>query len=192
MNAREVEAIARDLARSRTRIREAAGFGAACLAVALATAPMSLTVAAACAAGAVTGALIATFGSLARQGRIEKLALDPLAYELPEVSRYAKRLATHLERERLAAWILEILHEAASIPGNRYLTARVVRYADELAALGADLSDPHAEIRPASAVAAHLLLTQAVESPLYNPAVPADRLPAIIASIRLGITRSPA
>ena len=100
------------------------------------------------------------------------------------------RLASHLERERLAAWILEILREAASIPGNRYLTARVVRYADELAALGADLSDPHAEIRPASAVAAHLLLTQAVESPLYNPAVPADRLPAIIANIRLGITRS--
>jgi hypothetical protein len=38
----------------------------------------------------------------------------------------------------------------------------------------------------------HLLLTQAVESPLYNPAVPADRLPAIIANIRLGITRTSA
>jgi hypothetical protein len=192
MNAREVEAIACDLARSRRRIREAAVFAAACLVVALASAPFSLSLAVAFAAGAVTGTLLATFGRLARQGKIERLALDPLAHELPEVSRYAERLTSQLERERLAAWIVEILREAASIPGNRYLTARVVRYADELAALHDDLSDPHAEIRPASAVAAHLLFTQAVDSPLYNPAVPADRLPAIIANIRLGITRSSA
>jgi hypothetical protein len=192
MNARQVEAVGRDLARSRTRIREAEVFAAACAVVALATAAFSVGVAAAFAAGAVTGALLATFGTLSRQGQIAKLALDPLAHELPEVSRYANRLATDLERERLAAWIIEILREAASIPGNRYLTARVIRYADELAALGDDLSDPHAVIRPTSAAAAHLLLTQAVDSPLYNPAVPADQLPAIIASIRLGITRSSA
>jgi hypothetical protein len=135
---------------------------------------------------------LATIGKLSRQGQIAKLALEPLAHELPEVSRYANRLTTRPERERLAAWIVEILGEAASIPGNRYLAHRVIRYADELAALGADLSDPSAEIRPTSAAAAHLLLTQAVDSPLYNPAVPADRLPAIIASIRLGITRSSA
>ena len=171
MNAREVEAIARDLARSRT-IREAAGFGAACLAVALATAPMSLTVAAAFAVGAVAGVLVATVGRLSRREQIARLAVDPLAHQLPEVSQYAKRLASHCERERLAGWIVEILGEAASIPGNRYLTARVLRYADELAALGEDLSDPEVEIRPASAAAAHRLLTQAVDSPLYDPTVP--------------------
>lgn len=192
MNARQVEAVARDLARSRTRIREATWFAATCAVVASATVAFSVAIAVALAAGAVTGALLATFGRLSRQGRIAKLAVDPLAHELPEVSRYANRLASDFERERLAAWILEILREAASIPGNRYLTARVIRYADELAALGDDLSDPGAVIRPTSAAAAHLLLTQAVDSPLYNPAVPADQLPAIIASIRLGITRSTA
>lgn len=192
MNARQVEAVARDLARSRTRIREAQAFAALCIVVALATVAFSVGVAAAFAAGAVTGMLLATFGGLSRQGRIARLAVDPLAHELPEVSRYANRLATEPERERLAAWIVEILREAASIPGNRYLTARVIRYAEELAALGDDLSDPHAVIRPTSAAAVHLLLTQAVDSPLYNPAVPADQLPAIIASIRLGIKRSSA
>jgi hypothetical protein len=192
MNARQIEAIACDLARSRRRIRESAAIAAVCLVVSLATVPFSISVAAAFAAGALTGALASVFGRLSRQGQIARLALDPLAHELPEVSGFATRLTSHHERDRLAAWIVEILSEAASIPGNRYLTGRVIRYADELAALGDDLSDPRAEIRPSSAAAAHLLLTQAVDSPLYNPAVPAERLPAIIASIRLGITRSSA
>lgn len=184
--------MASDLARTRNRIRDAAAIAAMCLMVALATAPFAPGVAVAFAAGALTGILVAAFGRLSRQSQIARLALDPLAHDLPEVSRYAARLTTRRERERLAAWIVEILAEAASIPGNRYLTARVIRYADELAALGDELSDPFAEIRPSSAAAAHLLLTQAVDSPLYNPAVPADRLPAIIASIRRGITRSSA
>jgi hypothetical protein len=154
--------------------------------------PFALGVAGAFGAGALAGFLVASVGVLSRRDQIAQLALDPVAHELPEVSRHANRLASHLERERLAAWIVEILREAASIPGNLYLSARVIRYADDLAALGDDLSDPNAEIRPASAAAVHLLLTQAVESPLYNPAVPADRLPAIIANIRLGITRSSA
>jgi hypothetical protein len=192
MNAREVEAIGSALTRSRKRIRDAAGFAVACTIVALATAPVALGLAEAFCAGAVSGVLVAALGTLSRNDKIAQLALDPLAYELPEVSRYANRLASRLERERLADWILEILREAASIPGNWYLTARVVRYADELAALGRDLADPCAQIRPASAAAVHLLLTQAVDSPLYNPALPADQLPAIIAKIRLGISRSPA
>jgi hypothetical protein len=190
MNAREVEAIAADLRRSRRRIREAVAFAAGCTVIALGSAPVALGVAGAFAAGAATGALVAIVGRLSRLDRIAQLALDPVAHELPEVRRYANRFTSHFERERLADWIVEILRETASIPGNWYLTARVLRYADELAALGKDLTDPRVEIRPASAAAVHLLLTQAVDSPLYNPAVPGDRLPAIIANIRLGITRS--
>lgn len=173
-------------------MRETLGVAVICAFIALVALPFALGVAGAFAVGALAGLLAASFGALSRRDLIAKLALDPVTHELPEVSRYANRLATRLERERLAAWIVEILREAASIPGNLYLSTRVIRYADELAALGRDLSDPKAVIRPASAAAVHLLLTQAVESPLYNPAVPADRLPAIIANIRLGITRSSA
>ncbi len=192
MNARELEAIACHLSHSRRRIRETLGVAIVCSLIAVAAAPFDLAFAAACAAGALTGFLVALVGAISRRDQIAQLALDPLAHELPEVSRHANRLASHLERERLAAWIVEILREAAQIPGSLYLSARVIRYADELSALGQDLSDPDAVIRPASAAAVHLLLTQAVESPLYNPAVPADRLPAIIANIRLGITKSSA
>jgi hypothetical protein len=192
MNAREVEAIAYQLTHSRRRICETLGVAMFCSLIAIAALPFDLALAAACAAGALTGFLAALVGALSRRDQIAKLALDPVAHELPEVSRYANRLASHLERERLAAWIVEILREAAHIPGSLYLSARVIRYADDLAALGRDLSDPDAVIRPASAAAVHLLLTQAVESPLYNPTVPADRLPAIIANIRLGITKSSA
>ncbi len=192
MNAREGEAAARDLKRSRTRIREARAFAAVCAVVAVAALPIAVESAVAFGAGAVTAALVAIVSTLSRQDKIALLALDPLAHELPEVSRYASRLIRHLDRERLADWIAEILFESAYLPGNWYLTSRVVRYAEELTALSHDLADPCARIRPVSAAACHLLLTQAVDSPLYNPAVPADQLPAIIAKIRSGITRSSA
>jgi hypothetical protein len=191
MNAREVEASAHELARGRKRIRDSLGFGVVCAVVAVGTSPFALGLTAAFAAGAVTGVLVAIFSALALEDRIAKLALDPLAHELPEVSRFASRLVTQFERERLAQWIAEMVGEASQIPGGWFLSGRVLRYADQLAVLGEELADPISQIRPASAVALHILLTQAVDSPLYNPAVPADQLPAIIAKIRLGITRSP-
>ena len=191
MNAREVEASANDLARRGQRIRESLAFALVCVVVAVGTSPFVLGLTAAFAAGAVTGVLVATFTTLALQDRIAQLALDPLAHELPEVSRYANRLVTQFERERLAQWIADMVGEASQIPDSWFLSGRVIRYADQLAVLGQELADPITQIRPASAVALHLLLTQTVDSPLYNPAVPADQLPAIIANIRLGITRSP-
>jgi hypothetical protein len=192
MTAREVEASAHDLTRRRKRIRESVVFAVACAVVAVVAVPFALGLAAAFAAGAVTGVLVAMFSALGLQDRIAQLALDPLAHELPEVSRYASRLARQFERERLAQWIGEMVSESTHIPDSWYLSGRVILYGDQLAALGEELADPITQIRPASAAALHLLLTQAVDSPLYNPALPADQLPAIIANIRLGITRSPA
>ena len=192
MNAREVESCAYDLTRRSRRIRESLTFAAGCGVVGVAATPFAFSVAVALGAGALAGLLVAMFNVLGRQDRIAQLALDPLAHELPEVSRYANRLAGRLERERLAQWIIEMLSEAALIPDSWYLSGRVISYADELAELSEALTDPLTQIRPASAAALHLLLTQAVDSPLYNPAIPADRLPATIANIRLGITRSSA
>jgi hypothetical protein len=143
-------------------------------------------------AGALASLLAAGATALSRRERIARLALDPRAYELPEVCRYANRLTRRLERERLADWIGEMLGEAAHVPSSWFLASRVIRYADELAALSHDLADPGIQIRPASAVAAHQLLTQGVDSPLYNPALSDDQLPAIFARIRAGISRLPA
>jgi hypothetical protein len=191
MYAHDLGTIAADLERSRKRVRDARSVAFACAVIALGAWMASAVVAAAFAVGAVAGVLLSLIGTLSRQDKIALLALDPSAYELPDVSQYSYRLTHRLERERLASWIIEILAEAASIPGNWYVVPRVIRYADELAELSDDLADPYAHIRPASAAAAHLLLTQAVDSPLYNPALPDDLLQAIIAKVRLGISRSP-
>jgi hypothetical protein len=186
MTAREIDDAARELRRIRNRSIEATALSIGCALVAVAAAPVALGVTIAFAAGAGVGALVAIVSRLIRLDQIALLALEPAAYELAEVSRYASRLTGRVERERLASWLVEILGEVC-IPGNCYLEARVTRYADDLAALARDLTDPRAHVPPASAAACHLLLTQAVDSPLYNPAIPADRLPAIIRKIRLGI-----
>ena len=178
---------ARDLARRRKHQREAAAIAVALGALGLAMLPLAANFTAPLAAGAAAGVLVAVVSYLSRQDRIARLALDPLAHALPEVSQYASHLSTRLERERLASWLKEILADA-EVPGNWYLAHRVHRYAEELCALSRDLADPRAEVRPASMAACHLLLTQAIDSPLYNPAVPADLLPSIIARIRLGIS----
>ena len=192
MTAREVESAASSLACSRRRIRETAGLAGACAIGALVTLPVALTVAVAFGAGAVASCVFAVMDAVARRHRIARLALDPQAHDVPEVSRYASRLTRHLERQRLADWIVEILGEASRVPETWYLASRVLRYAEELRTLSCELADPRAEIHPTSAVAVHVLLTQAVDSPLYNPTLRAEEPPATIARIRLGISRSAA
>ena len=85
---------------------------------------------------------------------------------------------------------LGMLSEAAHIPDSWYLSGRVISYADELAELSEALVDPLAQIRPASAVALHLLLTQAVDSPLYNPAIPAETIASAMPG-RINSSRAP-
>ena len=61
-------------------------------------------------------------------------------------------------------------------------------YSGQIELLANDLASPIAQIRPSSAAACLRLLTHASESPLYNPDVPAEELPAAIRRIRLGIS----
>jgi hypothetical protein len=59
----------------------------------------------------------------------------------------------------------------------------------QLELLATELASSWARVLPASAAACRHLLTEAVESPLYNPDIPAEELPATIQRIRRGITR---
>jgi hypothetical protein len=186
MNAREVEAAARDLARRTTRWREAAVVAALCAVLAAVAAPSASTAALVLAGAAALAALLVVTNQLARREAIARLALDPEAYVLPDVYRYGMRLTGSFERERLAAWLLEIIRDAR-IAGSSYLADRVEYYTHQLELLAEELAAPSVRVRPSSAAACHLLLTQAVDSPLYNPAVPAGELPVIIARIRSGI-----
>jgi hypothetical protein len=187
MTARELDDASRDLRQMRGRTREGAALAVLSALAAVAVAPLSVIVAIACGAGAAAGGLTAIISALTRRDRIARLALEPAAYELEEVARYARRLTAYPERERLASWLGEILTEAR-IPGSWYLQGRVARHAEELATLAGELADPRARVRPSSAATCRLLLTQGVDSPLYNPAVPADELPALIRRVRLGIS----
>jgi hypothetical protein len=139
------------------------------------------------AAGTVLEAALSALALYGHRERVARLALEPSAYVLPEVARYGRPLAEPGHRARLAAWISEILADA-HLPGNLYLADRVRRFAHELETLARDLVQPDTLMQPASAVACKRLLTHPVESPLYNPRLPADELSLALRRIRAGIS----
>lgn len=119
----------------------------------------------------------------ARREQVSRLALDRAAYAIPDVAHYG-HYCIH-QRGRLAAWLAEIVADAR-VPGSLYLSDRVARFARDLERLASDLA-ASAPIDPVSAVACVRLLTEAVESPLYNPRLPPEDLLVALRRIRAGI-----
>lgn len=181
---RDLERAAKELAARRRRTREAIVLAGIALTLAGLLGPVSRPVGIAFLAGSGVEACVAAVAALGRRELISRLALEPQAYVLPEVERYGATVAS--QRERLAAWLVEILVDAAH-PGTIYLPDRVARHAGELRSLARELAAPDAAVRPPSAVACRRLLTHAVESPLYNPRLPADDLALALNRIRAGI-----
>lgn len=187
MNAREVESAAADVqstGRRTLRSFAVAGMGAS---GAAALAPFSSAIAIGLgAAGAVelTRAIVLW---LYRRERIERLALDPSAYAIPEVARFGARIAAVSERRRLAAWIDSVVHDRGQ-PLELHLVGRAGKYAHQLETLARELATPSARVDPATAVACRRLLTRPVESPLYNPNLPEEDLRALLIRIATGIT----
>jgi hypothetical protein len=137
--------------------------------------------------GGAIAALLGLASLMSRRNTIARLALDPHAYVLDEVERYGSALIRLTERQKLAAWLREVVRDAPR-PGSWYLTDRVARHAGQLEVLAAEIATPSARVRPSSAVACRRLLTHAADSPLYNYDVPAEELGATIERIRWGIT----
>ncbi|MFN8187015.1 MAG: hypothetical protein U0R69_08045 [Gaiellales bacterium] len=186
MTAREIDDAAERIRTLRRRTLEALALTAACLGlagVALAFAP-SLTLA--LAAGTAFELLVAATSFVSRRATLGRLALDPAAYEIEEVRCYGARLARPHEREILARGIQSMLKDALA-PGSLYLGDRVVYYARELDALARDLLSPAVRIHPVSVARCRALLTEAAESPLYNPRLPAEDLAAVLRRIRAGM-----
>lgn len=147
---------------------------------------LSLRVALAFVVGAVVEAFLLVDAEYARRDLISRLALYRPAYALPEVARYGARSTQDPQLHRLAAWLSELPAEA-ELPGNIYVKERVTLFAPELEAIACELRSQDVVVDPPSAVACRRLLTQAVESPLYNARVPADELRAELERIRSGI-----
>jgi hypothetical protein len=186
MNARELEHASDYLDRKRARVHEGTLLALVCALLAAVIAAFAPDVALALLAGSAVAAAFAIANKLGRRDTIARLALEPSAYVLPDIRHYGVRLTLPAERARLAAWLDEVVREA-SIPGNWYLADRVACYEGQIKSLAHQLAAPGVPIPPATAVACHRLLTHASESPLYNPNVPADELPAWIDRIKRGI-----
>jgi hypothetical protein len=184
MYERDLERAADYLAGRRRLARDAAFLAVAALAGAALAATLSGVLAVALAAAGGVEVLICLAAWAGRRELIARLALEPGAYVLPEVANYGASVARR--RERLASWLAEIVTEPPRAH-TLYLRERVSCYAGELLALARELGAPGATVRPASVVACQRLLTHAVESPLYNPRLPANELPLVLARIRAGI-----
>jgi hypothetical protein len=118
---------------------------------------------------------------------VERLALDPSAYAIPEVARFGGRVANLTQRRLLAESISSLVHDRGH-PLALHLGARTRKHAEELDALARELAAPSARIEPATAVACRRLVTRPVQSPLYNPNLPEEDLTALLLRLRGGIS----
>jgi hypothetical protein len=112
---------------------------------------------------------------------IERLAGDRDAYAISEVFSYALREATMERRHTYATLIRSRLPH----PGT-WVDPRVAAAAGELEELAAELDDETLALDPRAAVACMRMLSDLVESPLLNTALPVEDLRACVRRIRAG------
>jgi hypothetical protein len=147
-----------------------------------------LLLAAALGIGACVEAVVALWLALSRRSVIARLALDPAGHQLPEVAAFAERLASAPSRRRFAGQLTRALEsDPVTVAAFPYLPARLRAYARELAELGHALAAPDCRVKPTAAVECHRLLTDAANSPLFNPNLDAADLAASLYRIRAGI-----
>jgi hypothetical protein len=130
------------------------------------------------------GVVVGARGTMAlwrRWDLVERLAGQQEAYVIPEVLARAARETTTERRHIYAARIRRELTET----GLTY-RARIVDSAEELEALAAELEDDELMLGPLSAVMCKRLLTDFVESPLFNPAFAPEDVRSRVRQIRAG------
>lgn len=133
------------------------------------------------------GLAVGAFGVRAlwrRWDLVDRLAGERDAYVISEVLAYASREATMGRRHTYAALVRSRLRQ----PGLA-LQPRVDAAAEELEALASELDDGELTLDPACAVACMRLLSDPAESPLLNPALPAEDLRSSVRQIRSGFER---
>jgi hypothetical protein len=131
------------------------------------------------------GGLVVVIGGVRALWRrwdlVDRLAGDRDAYVISEVRAHASREATRERRHTLSVVIRNRLQQPAPS-----FEARIKAAADELEALVSELDAPELELDPACAVACSRLVTDLEESPLLNPALPAEDLRSQVRRIRNG------
>jgi hypothetical protein len=184
--ARSIDDAAESISRKRRQALEAAILAAICGLLAFAALGSSVRLAFALAAGAAFEVALSLASLVSRRCLIARLALEPDAYCIPEVEAYGKALTRPKHRAQLADGLRSMVRNALR-PGNLYLPDRVLRHARDLEALARDLRSPAVRVHPASVARCRRLLTEAAESPLYNPRLSEEDLEAILRRIRSGM-----
>lgn len=180
---------ARALDHSAARIRELrrqARDDAAAAAVALAFAAMATQLAPSLALPALAGGLVmlvlAARALLRRSDLLARLAADPDAQAIREVAERGARAAAMENRRSLAAAIRSL----PAAPGVA-LCERVLDCRQELELLADELERGELSLDPVDAARCEQLLSDGRESPLFNPALPAEALHLRLRQIRAGL-----
>jgi hypothetical protein len=160
------------------------GLGALALGLAVGVTEVEPTLAMPLLVGGVVVWILAVRAFWQRWELLDRLVLDRDAHAIPEVRACAERVASTERRQALAASIRRLLMD----PGLA-LEERVVAAAQELEALASELDDGRLALDPLCAVECLQLLTDGVESPLLNAALPADDVRSRIRRIRSGLCR---
>jgi hypothetical protein len=189
MIARAIEEAAATIRERRRRALESGGLAAVCALLAWLALESSSSLALALAVGAGFEILLVIGLFLARRGLISRLALEPDAYCIPEVKAYGETLTKPRQRAIVADGLRSMVRDALR-PGVLYLPDRVMRHARELESIARDFRSPGVRVHPASVARCRRLLTEAAESPLYNPRLTEEDLETILRRIRSGIKRS--
>lgn len=191
MNAREIDAAARDVASLRQIASAQIALGLVAGFAAELTFALDARLAAAFGAGAVVEALLAALSAARRRALVADLALHHEAYEIPEVRHYGERLTTAATRRAFARSIAIVLRSAATDGPGVYLADRVVSQAPALAGLARALVEPENVVEPTAMAACEQLLTDGRASPLLNPALGPSELEAAVRRIHGGIHPRP-
>jgi hypothetical protein len=132
--------------------------------------------------------LVVMWARWAQIDLLQRLALEPVAVNVPAVQGYRDRLLRQSSRDRLAASINSLIADAKR-PYAFCLADRVALVEEQLRVLARELATPEIPVQVRSLVVCLRLISHGVESPLFNPGVPVEQLQATLLRIRFGIGR---
>jgi hypothetical protein len=182
MHARAVEDAARRLHDLRYEEWEDTILTVAVLGAAIAVSRFDAALGVALFAGGCLMAFRALRATLTRWSLVELLTSERDAYTIPEIRTHAQKAASKANRRQLAQSIRALLADPSYAEPDR-----VSACAEELEQLAAGLEDLELDFDPACAIACTRLLTDAVASPLFNAALPAEDARAALLRIEAGL-----
>jgi hypothetical protein len=135
--------------------------------------------------GGLSGCVLGMRAALRRWNLLDQIAGECDAYLIAEVREWALRDATPERRRDLAVSLRLLLARHGSCSNERLAGATA-----ELEALAVDLDDDELLLDPAAAVACARLLTDPVNSPLFDAAGRPEDVRSRVVQIRSGFHRS--